>query len=155
MKRGGPLARRTPLTSDGTGLARGKPLARGKGLDRGTPLARGTTPLGRGTTPLARSTVAAKRPAAPDPVTPATRAAVRARSGGRCEAGVVRTCAGVAQHVHHRKLRRHGDHTVPNLLDVCLFCHDAIHGRPAWSYEHGFLVRGHDDPARIPWGVAA
>jgi hypothetical protein len=64
-------------------------------------------------------------------------------------------CTGAAGHVHHRKLRRFGDHTPINLLDVCLFCHDHIHRYVKWSYDHGYLVRSHGDPASIPVGGLA
>lgn len=161
MKRGGPLERRTPLANGTKGLAPGKPLARGTGLARGKPLDRGTAPL-RSTTPLPRAAVAAsttarpaRKAAPPDPVTPATRAAVRARSGGVCEGQVTRACTGAAAHVHHRKLRRFGDHRVVNLLDLCHACHEHVHKNPTWSYDHGFLVRSHDDPETIAWGLAA
>lgn len=59
---------------------------------------------------------------------------------------MVRGCTGAAAHVHHRKLRRFGDHRPVNLLDVCHVCHDYIHGHVRWAYDHGWLVRSHDDP---------
>jgi hypothetical protein len=43
----------------------------------------------------------------------------------------------------HHKLRRSqgGSDEEANTLDVCLVCHLRIHANPAWSYEHGFLIR--------------
>lgn len=112
-----------------------------------TPMKR--TPMKRTATPLRRSAAARTAPKA-DPVTPEIRALVLRRSGGYCEARAVRECSGTAQHIHHRKLRRFGDHRPVNLLHVCQVCHTAIHARPADSYAAGFLVRGTADPADVP-----
>lgn len=69
------------------------------------------------------------------------RLAVRARSGGRCEARTLE-CTGRAQHQHHRRLRSQGgDNTTYNLLDVCRACHDWIHGHPAEAAGRGFILR--------------
>lgn len=100
-------------------------------------------------------TVADRKPrrAAPDPVTPAVRAAVRDRSGGMCEARASSRCDGVACHVHHRQLRRHGNHTPTNLLHVCTACHDAIHGPLAASgvsYLRRWLLHTWEDPEEFP-----
>jgi len=54
-----------------------------------------------------------------------------------------------ATHRHHRKLRRHGDETPANILEVGVELHDAIHRNPALAYEHGLLVHSWDDPAEI------
>src|SRR4051794_9411784 len=78
----------------------------------------------------------------PDPVTPEVRATVRARAHGRCE-----LCGATGTAVHHRKLRRHGDHSVPNLVLLCGTCHSKVHTRGSWSYENGWLLRAHQDPA--------
>jgi hypothetical protein len=77
---------------------------------------------------------------------PKTILAVRERSQLRCEA-----CASArAAHVHHRKLRRFGDHTLINLLHVCLECHNTIHANPTDSYDRGLLVHSFvEDPADI------
>jgi hypothetical protein len=97
------------------------------------------------------------RSASEDPVTPVTRAAVAARSGGYCEARVADRCRGVGQHMHHRKLRRHGDHRPANLLHVCHACHAAIHSSPfaREAYARRFLLRSHMDPVAEPVRVAA
>jgi hypothetical protein len=90
-----------------------------------------------------------------DPDIPtAEREAVYERSRGegdvrRCEATASRRCSGVAVHLHHRKLRRHGDHRAVNLLDVCAQCHHDIHAQPAASYLRGLMVRSADDPATV------
>lgn len=111
------------------------------------------TPIERGTSQLKRSRWTPKP--TPDPIAPETRGEVAARSGGLCEARVSWECAGMAQHLHHRKRRRHGDHTAANLLHVCWSCHDVIHnpswaGLAAdWSYRCGYLLRSTDDPTSV------
>lgn len=62
---------------------------------------------------------------------------------GRCQAGATPGCRLVAQHVHHVLPRGRGgkDNGSTPLLAVCFVCHDWIHGHPAVSYEHGWLVR--------------
>lgn len=91
----------------------------------------------------------ARRKPTPDPITPDVRRAIAERSRDVCEARLVGVCVGRARHIHHRKLRRYGDHTLVNLLHVCHACHGYIHRFPKWSYDHGYLVRGSADPARI------
>jgi len=59
-----------------------------------------------------------------------------------------------ATHRHHRQLRRHGNETPANILEVGVELHDAIHRNPALAYEHGLLVHSWDDPAEIPADVA-
>jgi hypothetical protein len=78
----------------------------------------------------------------PDPVTPEVRATVRERSGGACELG----CGQRATHIHHRQLRRYGDHQAANLLHVDALCHRRIHDRVRYSLDVGWLVASHDDP---------
>lgn len=75
--------------------------------------------------------------------------AARRRSGGRCE---VRSnvCNGVAAHFHHRKLRRHKDQRLVNLLHACDSCHRHIHDNVGVSYLMGWLVHSYDDPAVVP-----
>lgn len=133
-------------------------LERKKPMARDTPGARKfanqRSTLKRSAANRARTVVDRKpRPTPPDPITPAVRAAVAQRSGGRCEARAVRGCTGYGVHKHHRKLRRHGDHTIQNILDVCSICHDAIHGPLAASgvaYERRLLLHAWDDPADMP-----
>ena len=72
-----------------------------------------------------------------------SRGVVLERSGGRCEART-EVCAHIARHVHHRQLRRFGDHSPANLLHVCLSCHNWIHANPARSYEAGWLLKGNE-----------
>ena len=75
-------------------------------------------------------------------VTPETREFVLARDGGcvlaRFEPG--HTCMGPIA-VHHRKLRRHKDHTADNLVSLCLVGHRWVHDHPAISYAHGLMLR--------------
>lgn len=72
--------------------------------------------------------------------------AVEARSRGMCEAETP-LCRGVAEAFHHRKLRRHGDHSVDNILHVCGLgaCHTYVHEHVAESYERGWLLRSTDE----------
>lgn len=67
---------------------------------------------------------------------PATKQTVTERSGGVCErCGVAR-----AVHLHHRLLRRFGNHTVANALHVCVWCHDNIHTHVGLSYDCGWMI---------------
>jgi hypothetical protein len=82
---------------------------------------------------------------------PAVRRLAARRSGGVCEIDGERP----ADHLHHRKLRRHGDHRISNALHICAWHHDVIHARAgggtiARSYELGWLVPAHLDPAEVP-----
>lgn len=109
-------------------LSRHTPLAARSGLARTSPVRQ-----------------ARPRPAVPTDV----RAIVVARSKGRCEAGLP-GCLGAGTMTHHRQLRQAGgkrseaarqrSNRAANLLDVCPVCHDAIHARPAESYEAGLLL---------------
>lgn len=85
-----------------------------------------------------------------DPITPEVTDRLRARSGGYCEVRASVRCTGVASHRHHRKLRRHGNHTLENLLHVCTHCHEEIHGHPDVSYARRWLLHSTDDPATMP-----
>ena len=98
--------------------------------------------------PLKRSRMKRKPP--PHGFPEEVRMSVRRRSGGRCETHS-RACTGEAHHFHHRKLRRHKDHSAVNCLHVCTSCHRYIHdvmGEAA--YLMGWLVRSFEDPAEIP-----
>lgn len=77
--------------------------------------------------------------------------AVRARSGGYCEARLP-GCTGRAEHAHHRKMRSQGgSHRTVNLLDVCLSCHDHIHlVDVAGAYERGHLLHSWDNEGPLP-----
>jgi hypothetical protein len=75
---------------------------------------------------------------------------VQARSRGFCEVRCWARCQERAAHIHHRKLRRNGDHSLSNLLHVCFACHTLIHMAGGKAYERGWLVRSGDDPAEIP-----
>lgn len=67
----------------------------------------------------------------------------------RCAARVQAICAGIADHRHHRQLRRFGDHSNSNLLPVCFACHEHIHRNPAWARSWGLLVSSWEMPAEI------
>lgn len=76
---------------------------------------------------------------------------VRERSGGVCEScGAAR-----ATNFQHRKGRgQGGPWSAANGFDVCgsgtTGCHGYMHAHPAESYERGWSVRSHDDPAAVP-----
>ena len=82
-----------------------------------------------------------------DPVTTPVRTAVRRRSGEMCE-----ICRKVkASHLHHRQLRRHGNHTVENLIHCCAKCHGEIHSNVEVALMLGWLVPSWADPATVAW----
>lgn len=168
----------------GNGLSRGTPHSGGDPVDEHRPVvspsalaaagerskaSRAPASTGAGS-PAAKKTPAATRDVVPidktpadkttgNEIPPASRAEVAARSGGRCEARVVTSCRGDgsdAHHMHHRLLRRHGDHRPINLLHVCHACHTAIHADPDWAYDHGYLVRSwqRPDDIEIRWDLA-
>lgn len=64
-------------------------------------------------------------------------------------------CFGEATHTHHRQLRRHGDERPVNKMELCSWCHAAVHHHPAVSYQRGWLVHSWDDPAAVPVKGAA
>lgn len=115
-------------------------------LKRKTPLKPGKPKPGRVTKPgPSGSGRRTADPGFPEPV----RLAVRRRSGGRCEVQS-RVCTGKAVHLHHRKLRRHKDHSEANALHACRACHDHIHANPSKAYLMGWLVHEWLDPADVP-----
>jgi hypothetical protein len=59
-------------------------------------------------------------------------------------------CNKIATSMHHRKLRRFGDHRAENCIHLDRGCHDWIHAHPFESYERGWLVRSTLDPADVP-----
>ena len=118
-----------------------------------TALKRKTPLKGRSAT---KRTAGPQRRPEPNGFPEATRVAARRRSGGRCEAKL-RVCTETAAHFHHRKLRRHKDHTLANCLHVCSACHDHIHANPTKAYLMGMLVHEWLDPGEVPvkYGAAA
>lgn len=51
---------------------------------------------------------------------------------------------------HHRKLRSQGgDDSWGNQIKLPREIHDLIHAHPEVAYQHGMLVREHEDPAAI------
>lgn len=122
MNRRAPLARRTPLKR--SAFPQRAPLARRT--------AEGSAGAGQSTGESAPVVGRSPRRRTPDPITPAVRAEVYARSKGDgeirlCEARFSARCSVRGEHLHHKLARRHGDHSAENLLDVCLSCHAEIH----------------------------
>ena len=75
------------------------------------------------------------------------------RARDRCEfCGRMFTGApGMGTEIHHRKLRSQGGaDDLDNLVLVHTLCHHRAHHYPEQSYEWGWLVRSHDDPAAVP-----
>jgi hypothetical protein len=127
-------------------LKRGKPLKR-------TELKRGTSQL-KTTKRMKQKRATPRRqtrdetiadPDAENDWSPETRRTIRLRSGGMCEL----KCNRIADSMHHRKLREHGDHRPENGLHLCRACHAWIHHNPMDSYERGWLVRSTLDPALV------
>lgn len=57
---------------------------------------------------------------------------------------------------HHRKLRSQGgDDSWGNQIRLPRAIHDLIHDNPEVAYEHGMLVKSHDDPASIEPDLAS
>lgn len=76
-----------------------------------------------------------------DPMAPA-RPVVEKRSAGMCE----RCGAARATDMHHRKLRRHGDHSPANLVHLCRTCHNWVHGNVEEALLTGFICPSWENP---------
>lgn len=121
-------------------------MKRGKPLQRRTPLARGTKPLARPRAPQPRKM---RR----SPMDKTLRAAVYARSGGRCDA-----CGTYlpedAWQAHHRQLRGMGNgrgaDSLGNLVALHAVCHRWVHDNPADARTHGFIVPSWANPDETP-----
>lgn len=85
-------------------------------------------------------------------ITPAARACVTERGGGRCEVCAARPMT----QVHHRRPRGKGgtwlaSSTSPaNLLAVCDPCHLRIESERTWALEQGLLLLPSDDAELRP-----
>lgn len=63
-------------------------------------------------------------------------------AGWRCEVRLDGCTTIPHETPHHRLQRSHqGPNELWNLVAVCPRCHSTIHLNPAWSYEHGWLLR--------------
>jgi hypothetical protein len=93
-----------------------------------------------------------RRRGSPNDFPPESRDAIRARSGGRCEARCSTACTGIAAHAHHRQPRELGDQRPVNGLDVCWVCHALIHSSPLRRLvmARGLIVSRYRDPASVP-----
>lgn len=85
----------------------------------------------------------------PEGLDPELRALLAMRAGGLCE------LCGLPHYglwdPQHRVRRSHGRlDSVENLLVLHRLCHRRADTHPAWSYQHGFLVRSTEDPALMP-----
>lgn len=76
-----------------------------------------------------------------DPITPEVRRAVLERDRWCVLAKFEpdHTCYGTLE-LHHRKLRRHGDHSVENLVTLCTAGHLWVHTHVAVARAHGLLL---------------
>lgn len=93
-------------------------------------------------------------PAVPDDV----RAALAARSGGRCELELA-GCTGAATDPAHRISRKAGGRKgaartrldrLSNLLHACRTCHGWCHDNPVEAYEDGLMLREWHNPRHEP-----
>ncbi len=139
MKRGRPLERSTPLP----------PFSR-KRWDKVS--ASGFRPTST-FTPRPREAGKAKAsPRRTDPK-PAERDVVRGRSGGVCE---FRACTRGAEQMHHRRPRRMGGSTAPdvngaaNLVDLCAWHHRWVEFHRTAAEALGLLLSARADPLRVP-----
>jgi 5-methylcytosine-specific restriction endonuclease McrA len=83
-------------------------------------------------------------------IPPRVRTALRQRAADCCE-----ICGTPANNAHHRKNRSQGgEDLLSNLLLLCgsgtTGCHGWVTEHPAAAYVHGWSVRSHDDPRKIP-----
>lgn len=117
MKRGGPLARRTPLKAS-------------KGLRR---------------TRMKESPTAKKRREEYEERMALARPVLVFRSRGRCEGTIPLVCTGWFEDAHHRILRsRGGDEDPENLIALCAMCHRWVHDHPKEATELGLMASNHD-----------
>lgn len=114
----------------------GGPLARSRSLTRAA-LPRRTKPMPAG---LKRA-----------PMSPTFRQQVFELSDGLCALCGRRRLPDDDWAAHHRLLRSQGGKdTAANVIPVHHSCHMLVHGRPEWSYAHGFLVPSWGDPESWP-----
>lgn len=122
----------------------------GKPLERRTPL-QAKAPMSRSWWPRRREpsdpALPKQRPSKMGkPIPLSVRRALAARSGGVCE----RCGCQPAVHAHHRQKRSQGgEHTVANLVHLCVVCHDAVHRAGESAYRTGWLVPRGVDPATV------
>lgn len=124
-------------------------------MKKGVPLARKT--------PMSRARMKAKTldPAASLGYA-ASREAILARSGGRCEICTCRLTLATL-HAHHRRSRSAGrrDDGPANLVACCGPCHNgsnySLHANPLNAVAHGRIISRHDRraPSQIPVSLAS
>ena len=69
-----------------------------------------------------------------------------ARAGYTCE----RCGKGERVERHHRKRRRDGGESFPNLTALCPECHSWCHEHPGTARKYGWIVSVSRDPAGVP-----
>jgi hypothetical protein len=70
-----------------------------------------------------------------------------ARSAGMCE----RCGKEPWTQRHHRKRRRDGGESFPNITALCAICHAWCHEHPALSRQYGWIVSVYMDPVTVPF----
>lgn len=70
-----------------------------------------------------------------------------ARAGYACER-CGKECGPLER--HHRKRRRDGGESYPNIIHVGAGCHQEIHAHPAISRRYGWIVSAYADPIAVP-----
>jgi hypothetical protein len=112
-----------------------------------TALARGPVKLARQPAQAARKRP--KRSGRGNSIPQPSRDAVKARSGGQCELGIL-GCTGQATDWHHRLRRSSGNHSPANGLHACANCHRFAHAHPAISRLAGWIVPTWETPETTP-----
>lgn len=51
---------------------------------------------------------------------------------------------------HHRKRRRDGGESFPNLTALCVECHGWAHSHPALARKYGYIVSVNRNPVEVP-----
>lgn len=51
---------------------------------------------------------------------------------------------------HHRKRRRDGGESFPNLTALCSSCHSWCHAHPALARKYGWIVSAYMEPVAVP-----
>lgn len=108
------------------------------------------------TTPLKRTAWKRKPPKSkprasisPNEFPETVKAAVRRRSGNRCEFQSS-VCTGEARVFHHRQRRMKGNSVETNCLHGCNACHQYAHANPIMAKLMGWIVSTAHDPAKVP-----
>ncbi|WP_051362657.1 hypothetical protein [Amycolatopsis thermoflava] len=135
-------------------MKRGKPLARKTPLRTNAPLKSKRIAIGK--TSVAHKPMKPYRPPAKSEAEIDARAKVAARSGGMCEAAIPGACQGQGREFQHRQAKgQQGAWSASNGLWVCGHgntdgCHGYIHRHPIEAHLNGWSVQSWGDPLIRP-----